>query len=106
MKQLAVAHPPTARAHTRLARASRTRGLPSQQLPTSRGALPALAEGSQELDETPAYPARADAAVGTQPEAEVMLVAVVAGAATLFFGIVPQPLFDLVHGVGSSLGLL
>ncbi|HWY19527.1 MAG TPA: hypothetical protein VNY27_12565 [Solirubrobacteraceae bacterium] len=44
--------------------------------------------------------------MGTQPEAEVMLVAVVAGAATLFFGIVPQPLFDLVHGVGSSLGLL
>ena len=29
-----------------------------------------------------------------------------AGAATIFFGIVPQPLFDLVHGVGSALGLL
>jgi hypothetical protein len=36
----------------------------------------------------------------------VALVAIVSGAAILFFGIVPQPLFNLVHGVGSSLGLL
>jgi hypothetical protein len=33
-------------------------------------------------------------------------VAILAGAATLFFGIVPEPLFNLVHGVGSALGLL
>ena len=33
-------------------------------------------------------------------------VALLAGGATLFFGILPQPLFDLVHGVGSALGLL
>ena len=38
---------------------------------------------------------RARACAGNQPE--VVLVAVLAGAATLFFGIVPQPLFDLVH---------
>ena len=35
-----------------------------------------------------------------------LLVAIAGGAATIFFGIVPQPLFDLVHGVGSALGLL
>jgi hypothetical protein len=30
-------------------------------------------------------------------------VAVLAGAGTIFFGIIPQPLFDLVHGAGSAL---
>ncbi|HEY2537073.1 MAG TPA: NADH-quinone oxidoreductase subunit N [Solirubrobacteraceae bacterium] len=64
----------------------------------AEGALPTLAGGSQELDEpTPAV---------TAPQPEVALVALVAGAAILFFGIVPQPLFNLVHGVGSALGLL
>jgi hypothetical protein len=43
---------------------------------------------------------------GLQLQPEVAFVAVLAGAATIFFGIVPQPLFDLVHGVGSALGLL
>jgi NADH-quinone oxidoreductase subunit N len=75
----------------------------------AEGALPTLAGGSQELDEDSANPAGANsagasAAARTQPE--VMLVALVAGAAILFFGIVPQPLFDLVHGVGNALGLL
>jgi hypothetical protein len=32
-------------------------------------------------------------------------VACVGGAATLFFGVVPQPLFELVHRAGSGLGL-
>jgi NADH-quinone oxidoreductase subunit N len=63
------------------------------------GPLPRLAGGSQELDE-PAAP------VVTAPQPEVALVAIVCGAAILFFGIVPQPLFNLVHGVGSALGLL
>jgi NADH-quinone oxidoreductase subunit N len=65
----------------------------------AEGALPALAGGSQELD-APVSPSTA----GAQPE--VVLVAIVAGAAILFFGIVPEPLFNLVHGVGSALGLL
>jgi len=65
----------------------------------ANGSLPAIAGGSQELDtETaPVHP------VGTQPE--VALVAILAGAATLFFGIIPQPLFNLVRHVGSGLGL-
>jgi NADH-quinone oxidoreductase subunit N len=71
------------------------------------GSLPALAGGSQELDEetaptTPTHIAVARSTV--QPEAA--FVAILAGAATLFFGIIPEPLFNLVHGVGSALGLL
>jgi hypothetical protein len=36
---------------------------------------------------------------------EVILVATLAGAATLFFGIIPGPLFDLVEGVGRGFGV-
>jgi NADH-quinone oxidoreductase subunit N len=73
------------------------------------GSLPALAGGSPELD--PQGPGTSSergegppsvAAAGTW---ELSLVAVVAGAATLFFGVVPQPLFDLVHRAGAALGL-
>jgi NADH-quinone oxidoreductase subunit N len=56
-------------------------------------ALPALAGGSPELDEPSAG-----------PQLEVVLVGALAGAATLFFGIIPQPLFNLVHHAGSALG--
>jgi NADH-quinone oxidoreductase subunit N len=52
---------------------------------------PALAGGSPEADVT-----------GTHWE--VVLVAVVFGAATLAFGIVPSPLFDLVRDVGAAFG--
>jgi hypothetical protein len=31
-------------------------------------------------------------------------VALLAGVATIFFGIIPQPLFDLVHHAGGALG--
>jgi NADH-quinone oxidoreductase subunit N len=69
-------------------------------------ATPAIAGGSPEL-EPAAEPATTSAAdrskVGRQPE--VVLVAVIAGAATIFFGILPQPLFNLVQHVGSGLGL-
>jgi NADH-quinone oxidoreductase subunit N len=71
------------------------------------GPLPALAGGSAELDaegagrplETPG-----GSRPGIQPE--VALVAVLAGAAILFFGIIPQPLFNLANQVGGVLGLL
>jgi NADH-quinone oxidoreductase subunit N len=64
------------------------------------GALPAIAGGSPELDveELPQPAGRS--------QIEVIAVAVIAGTATLFFGIVPQPLFDLVQNVGRSFGLL
>jgi NADH-quinone oxidoreductase subunit N len=80
------------------------------------GALPALAGGSPELDPagselaqpiaagTPGdSPSRPGGARGAQPE--VLLVALLAGAGTIFFGVIPQPLFDLVHGAGGALGL-
>jgi len=71
--------------------------------------LPALAGGSQELDASPAGPTASpngDTALVARVQPEVALVAIVAGAAILFFGIIPEPLFNLVHGVGSALGLL
>jgi hypothetical protein len=34
----------------------------------------------------------------------VALVAILAGAGTVFFGIIPEPLFRLVHGAGGALG--
>ncbi|HTA97050.1 MAG TPA: NADH-quinone oxidoreductase subunit N [Solirubrobacteraceae bacterium] len=83
--------------------------------------IPAIAGGSPELDDEAggAVPGTgpsslAGAGGATIPLAtgaprlqpEVAFVAVLAGAATIFFGIVPQPLFNLVHGVGSALGLL
>jgi NADH-quinone oxidoreductase subunit N len=79
---------------------------PPADAPAPTGPLPAIAGGSPELDgpdpmgesERPAVEA------GRQPE--VVFVAVIAAAATVFFGIVPQPLFDLVRGAGSALGLL
>jgi NADH-quinone oxidoreductase subunit N len=78
------------------------------------GPLPKLAGGSSELDSeltgdepAPVHPSRAQErlleVLGGQPE--VALVAVAAGAATIFFGVIPQPLFDLVHGAGRALGL-
>jgi NADH-quinone oxidoreductase subunit N len=61
------------------------------------GGLPVMAGGSAELDEEPT-PVR-----GSQPE--VLAIALLAGAGTLFFGIVPQPLFELVRNTGAALGL-
>jgi NADH-quinone oxidoreductase subunit N len=87
----------------------------------SPGAIPAIAGGSPELDDeaggaNPGTGAPSLAGAGgtaSSPaidapslQPEVAFVAVLAGAATIFFGIVPQPLFNLVHGVGSALGLL
>jgi NADH-quinone oxidoreductase subunit N len=62
--------------------------------------LPALAGGSPELDRL-SEPVGGTAGRG---HPEVLFVALLAGAATVFFGIVPQPLFNLVHHAGSALG--
>lgn len=55
-------------------------------------ARPVMAGGAPEADEGHDAPA--------------MVVAVLFGAATLFFGIIPSPLFDLARHAGRSLGLL
>jgi NADH-quinone oxidoreductase subunit N len=70
--------------------------------------LPALAGGSSELDTggAPDSASPPDPSAHRSLEPEVALVALLAGAATIFFGVIPQPLFDLVHGVGAALGLL
>ena len=60
--------------------------------PPIKGALPVMAGGSPEAD------------VLTRPQPEVVFVAVLAAAATLFFGIIPQPLFNLVSHAGGALG--
>jgi len=59
---------------------------------------PAMAGGSPEADPdvAPKRPVFVEAAV----------VAVLFGAATLFFGIIPGPLFDLAKEAGSAFGLL
>ena len=64
--------------------------------PSAEGGLPALAGGSPELDDA------LEQAGSRQPE--VVFVALLCAAATIFFGIVPQPLFNLVQHAGSALG--
>ncbi len=69
---------------------------PEPGLDTATG-RPALAGGAPEA---------AGAEQGARGRTwEVGLVALVLGVAILFFGIVPQPLFDLVDGAGRALGL-
>jgi NADH-quinone oxidoreductase subunit N len=79
-----------------------TRGPSAAQRPP-RGTLPALAGGSPELDGIPAGAEPVPATTSVQPE--VAFVAILAGTATVFFGIIPEPLFNLVHGAGNALGL-
>jgi NADH-quinone oxidoreductase subunit N len=69
-------------------------------------AEPAAAPAAALTDPRTGRPALAGGAVdapAARPQLEVAFVAVVAGAATVVFGIVPQPLFDLVAHVGSGL---
>jgi NADH-quinone oxidoreductase subunit N len=88
-------------------------GSPAGTAGPSTGGLPALAGGSPELDEEGAGELAGAAgdpdlppAQVRDPQPEILAVAVLAGAATIFFGIIPGPLFDLVHGAGAALGLL
>jgi NADH-quinone oxidoreductase subunit N len=84
----------------------------SGPLPSGVG-LPALAGGSPELDAElgPDGPTPAGASTqtepltprSTRPQPEVVFVAVLAGAVTVFFGIIPQPLFNLVAHAGGAL---
>jgi len=67
-----------------------------------------MAGGAPELDpEAGALPAAPASSAPRQGGLGVALVALLAGAATIALGIVPQPLFDLVHHTGRALsGLL
>jgi NADH-quinone oxidoreductase subunit N len=88
---------------------------PAQPLTPGPGGLPALAGGSPELDAeaerhgagpavTAGVPVQPIAPEITGPQPEVVFVAVLAGAVTIFFGIIPQPLFNLVAHAGGALG--
>jgi NADH-quinone oxidoreductase subunit N len=57
--------------------------------PTAR---PAMAGGAPNADDT-------------AQDAPAIALAILCGAASLFFGIIPSPLFDLAHDAGASLGL-
>jgi NADH-quinone oxidoreductase subunit N len=86
-----------------------TASAPAPRAAPGAEAVPVIAGGSQELDQEPeGVLADVGAACATSPrtQPELAFVAVLAAAATIVFGIVPQPLFNLVHGVGSALGLL
>jgi NADH-quinone oxidoreductase subunit N len=69
--------------------------------PIAGGSYPPIAGGSSQLPEA----GEPHGASSRGPQPEVALVAMLAGLATVFFGIVPGPLFDLVEGVGRGLGL-
>jgi NADH-quinone oxidoreductase subunit N len=64
------------------------------------------------MPELPSRRTRVRPVSGWSPEAdaraqpEVALVAVLTGAAVVFFGIIPAPLFHIVHDVGTSLSSL
>jgi NADH-quinone oxidoreductase subunit N len=90
-------------------------------LSDSPAAVPAIAGASPELDgelseghppadnEPPADGAGKGVAPGgpaSRRAPEAVVVAVLFGAATLFFGIVPSPLLDLARDAGRALGLL
>jgi len=66
------------------------RETPAPAVATANG-RPVLAGGSPEAD------------AQTRPQFEVVLVALAFAAATIFFGIVPQPLFDLANHAAQSL---
>ena len=69
-------------------------------------ARPAIAGGSPAADALPSGALADDAGypAGVRRAGwEVYFVAALCGAASLVLGIIPQPLFDLMHGVGSSL---
>jgi NADH-quinone oxidoreductase subunit N len=71
--------------------------------PFAPNPLPAIAGGSPELDLEGHSATAAARSSAVQPE--IVLVAILAGGATLFFGIIPQPLFDLVQHAGRGFGL-
>jgi NADH-quinone oxidoreductase subunit N len=65
---------------------------PMAVVPAGAEPTPAMAGGSPEAD-------------ATSRQFEVVLVAVVCAAATIGFGIIPQPLFDAAEAAGRSLGV-
>jgi NADH-quinone oxidoreductase subunit N len=78
-------------------------------VPAGSAVLPPIAGGSQEADEAPGSdvrrvpPQEASEAEAPAFEPEIALVASVFAAATIFFGIIPQPLFHFAAHAGTAL---
>src|SRR5207302_1061209 len=66
---------------------------PEPATPSGIEPRPAMAGGAPEAD-------------GPRSQPETVAVALLFGAASLVFGIVPSPLFDLARDAGGALGLL
>jgi NADH-quinone oxidoreductase subunit N len=76
----------------------RESSLPQAHPPAAgAGPLPALAGGSPELDGE-------ELVREGRLQGELVLIALLCAAATIFFGVIPQPLFELVNHAGSALG--
>jgi NADH-quinone oxidoreductase subunit N len=72
-----------------------------------RGGRPLIAGGSPEADEAGAAAVVADGPVGTRSfQPEIVAVAVLCAAATIFFGIYPSPLLDVARDAGAALANL
>ena len=68
------------------------------------GARPAIAGGSVEASDDPGGAAAEARLAGRRPvHPEVVGLAVVCAAATLFFGVYPSPLLELAHDAGAAL---
>jgi NADH-quinone oxidoreductase subunit N len=67
---------------------------PSGPPPAGPAPMPAIAGGSPELD----------SAAASRRDPELVFVAVVFGAASIFFGIFPSPLLHLAQHAGSAIG--
>jgi NADH-quinone oxidoreductase subunit N len=72
--------------------------------PAALGATPAPGETPAAGGAGADGEANAGGATRAGGQGEVLLVALLAAGATIFFGIVPQPLFELVHHAGGALG--
>jgi NADH-quinone oxidoreductase subunit N len=72
---------------------------------TPQPAYPPIAGGSPEADATLAKPGL-PAPDQSVPHPEVVLVAVLFGAASVFFGIFPEPLFHLASHAGHAISAL
>ena len=73
---------------------ARSAGRPGGRRQAPTGPLPALAGGSPELDGEALAP-RPQARLAAAPQPEAAFIALLAGAATIFLFIAPQPLFNL-----------
>jgi NADH-quinone oxidoreductase subunit N len=84
---------------------------PAAAVGSGPGGLAPMAGGSPETDGDPQWPPKAEGhpdwsaePAKAAPYPEVVVVAVLAGAASIVFGIIPTPLFHLASHAASAIG--